>query len=124
MKQIINGVEVELTSEEETEYVQRQADWEAGKSQRMIDDWTRALEKEINDKAAEKSYGSGVSCTSYKDSTNPQWAAEAKAFIAWRDSVYTYAYDYLAKSQSGEIQNPNVENFLSGVPVISWPNAI
>ena len=124
MKQIINGIEIELTPEEEKEYEQRQADWESGSSQRLIDDCTRALEKEINDKAAEKSYSSGVSCASYKDSTNPQWAAEANIFIVWRDSVYSYAYDYLSKAQSGKIKNPSIENFIAGVPVISWPNAI
>ncbi|KTD29662.1 hypothetical protein [Legionella maceachernii] len=124
MKQIVDGIEVELTPEEEDQYNLRQTDWEAGASQRMIDNCTRALEMAINDKAAEKSYSSGVSCASYKDSTNSQWTAEANTFIAWRDLVYTYAYDYLAKAQSGDIQNPNIENFMAGIPEMNWPNAI
>ena len=121
MKQIINGKEIDLTPEEVIEYNERQAQWEAGNPQRMIDSFTKALEDAIDAKAAEKSYSSAVSCASYKDSTNAQWAAESTAFIAWRDICYEYSYDYLAKAQDGTIPNPNLDDFISGLPVMEWP---
>lgn len=122
MKQMVNGVEVDLTPEEEADYNARQAAWNALAPQRLIDDCQNALELLIDEKAAEKSYSSGVSCASYKDSTNEQWEAEATAFIAWRDICYEYAYDYQARAQAGEIQNPSVEDFLTGVPTLTWPD--
>lgn len=122
MKQMVNGIEVELTPAEVVEYNQRQSYWEAQAPQRMTAQFTEALEKAINDKAAEKSYSSGVSCASYSDSTNAQWAAEAQSFIDWRDRCYEYGYNYLAEAQGGQIPNPNLEDFLSGLPTMEWPN--
>lgn len=121
MKQMINGVEVELNPDEVVEYNARQALWDAQAPERMQGQFTVALEKAINDKATEKTYSSAVSCASYKDSTNAQWAAESTAFIAWRDNCYEYGYDYLAKAQDGTIPNPNLDDFISGLPVMEWP---
>ena len=121
MKQIVNGVEVDLTPEELAEYNQRQNDFNASFGVRLTNDCKAALELHINEVAAERTYSSGVSCVSYKDSTNPQWAAEAAAFIAWRDACYAYAYDYLARAQGGEIPNPSVDDFMATVPAMVWP---
>lgn len=121
MKQIVNGVEVDLTPEEMIEYNQRQADWESGATQRMMGLFTKELEKAINDTAAERQYSSGISCASYVDSTNPQWAEEAQTFIVWRDSVFAYGYHYLEQVQRGEITNPSIESFISGIPGMVWP---
>lgn len=121
MKQMINGVEVDLTPDEEAEYNQRQNDWNAHFGIRLTNDCKAALEKHINDVAAERTYSSGVSCASYKDSTNAQWAAEATAFIAWRDACYVYAYDYLARAQGGDVTNPSVDDFMMGIPPMVWP---
>jgi len=121
MKQIVNGIEVDLTPSEEAEYNERQTLWAEGTAQRLTEGFTIALEKAINDKAAEKSYSSGVSCATYKDSTNAQWAAEGTAFVAWRDNCYEYSYDYLSRAQSGEIPSPTLEDFLNGLPTMIWP---
>lgn len=123
MKKLINGIEVELNPAEVSEFNAREEAWNADNPQRMIDSFTKALEIKIDATANEKTYATGVSCASYKDSTNTQWAAEAAAFIAWRDSAYAYAYDYLARAQAGEIQNPDQDSFIAGVPAMSWPEA-
>ena len=47
------------------------------------------VSKYIDSIAQKKGYDSGVSCASYAASTNATFAADAKAFIAWRDSVWT-----------------------------------
>lgn len=118
---MINGVLVELTANEKAEYFQRESEWEAAQAQQAIDDFTKSLEDTINLKASEKSYNSGASCASYANSTNPQWAAEAAAFIAWRDNCYEYSYDYLEKAQNAQIANPTIEDFISGLPAMEWP---
>lgn len=121
MKKMVNGEEIEMAPQEIEEFNIMQAAW-ASDAGIMIKKFTLALEEVINNKAAEKSYSSAISCVSYKESTNPQWSAEATSFIAWRDSAYTYAYDYLAKFQSGDIQSPNIEHFTAGIPKMIWPN--
>ncbi len=37
-------------------------------------------------------YKSAAHCATYVTSTVPQWAAEAQAFIAWRDAVWVAVY--------------------------------
>ena len=85
MKKIVNGIEVDLTKEDIAASNALQHAWVAEAQTRMIKEFTTHLEQIINEKANEKSYSSGVSCASYVNSTNPQWAEEAQKFITWRD---------------------------------------
>lgn len=86
-----------------------------------IDDYSRAIEAHVDGIARERGYSSAVSCASYVSSTMPQWAAEAGAFIAWRDAVWAYAFSELAKVQSGQREVPTLDAFLGELPVIEWP---
>lgn len=59
-------------------------------------------------------------CSSYVQSTNLYWAAEAKAFIPWRDSMYAYAFQVFSDIQN-EKPIPTQEEFEAGFPKIMWP---
>lgn len=117
----VNGVDVPLNSQEIEEYSERETAWQAAEESRLIARYTELLSDFIELKAKEKGYSSAVSCTSYSLCTNVQWAAEANAFIAWRDLAFEYAFDYLEGVQSGEIINPTPETFLAGLPSMIWP---
>lgn len=116
MKLMINGQLVDATPEQEWQVNTFQA-------QAMRQPWLyeMKLQEAIDFKATEKDYGSGVLCASYVTSTNPKWAAEAQAFVAWRDEAFNYAYNYLARVQDGSIANPSIEDFLTGMPELIWP---
>ncbi|WP_343314241.1 hypothetical protein AAIB41_03565 [Brucella sp. BE17] len=108
-------------------------DWSQGDYRPPIDGSVgpmRPLPTPMYDFAAEPSsidddegYDSGATFASYVNSTKPEWAAEAKAFVAWRDQVWSYALAELDKVQSGEREQPSVEPFLSELPVFDWPSA-
>lgn len=85
-----------------------------------IDDYRRAIQAHIDATARQYSYDSGVTCASYVNSTNAAWAGEATAFVAWRDTVWAYAYAELAKVQAGEREQPTVETILSELPAMTW----
>lgn len=70
--------------------------------------------------AQTKKYKDGVHCASYAQSTNAAWAAEAQAFVAWRDSIYAYALQQYANIQSGQ-PAPTEADFIAGFPEIVWP---
>ncbi len=70
--------------------------------------------------AQSKQYGNAVACASYVSSTNPQWAAEAKAFIDWRDAVFVYAINIQTEVQQGA-PIPSFDEFVAGLPTIIWP---
>lgn len=81
---------------------------------------TRIISNIIDTTAQSKQYENGVSCASYLNSTNPQWASEAQAFISWRDSCYLYAFNLLNDVVSGG-EIPSEQEFIAGIPVIVWP---
>ena len=79
------------------------------------------VQSSIDSTAKSRQYNDGVYCASYAQSTNPTWAAEAQAFIAWRDSMYAYALQVFSDIQSGS-PAPTQEEFVAGFPKIVWPS--
>ncbi|WP_418137231.1 hypothetical protein [Agrobacterium sp. El2ro-1b] len=87
-----------------------------------ITDYEYAIQNLVDGTARERQFRDGVTLASYIGSTKPKWAAEAQAFVAWRDNVWSYAYGELAKVQTGRRQQPTVEQFLAEIAPIAWPN--
>lgn len=86
-----------------------------------IADYRAAIQAMVDRTAQDRLYDSGNSLASYANSTNPRWAAEAQAFIAWRDSVWAFAYDELARVEAGQSPQPTVEQIISELAPIRWP---
>jgi hypothetical protein len=80
----------------------------------------RLVQDTIDDTAKSRQYKNGVYCASYAQSTNPVWAAEAQAFIAWRDSIFAYALQVFSDIQGGQ-PAPTQEEFVAGFPSMVWP---
>lgn len=85
-----------------------------------LNDYEAAIQGYVDDTARSKLFRDGVTLASYTASTNPQWAAEAEAFVAWRDQVWAYAYQELARVQGGDREQPSVTQILSELPLINW----
>jgi hypothetical protein len=80
-----------------------------------------AMSVVVNSKPEEKGYDNIATLCSYTTSKNPQWKAEADAFIEWRDDLFAYAYQILADVQEGKIEIPNEQEFLDNAPQLVWP---
>ena len=78
------------------------------------------IDRLLDTTAQAKQYGSAVACASYVTSTNPQWKAEAEAFVSWRDAVFVYAINIQTEVQGGA-PIPSFDEFVSGLPTIVWP---
>lgn len=115
MKKIVDGVVSEMTPEEIAELEAIPA------PSPTITDYENAIQNLVDSTARERQFADGVSLASYVASTKPKWAAEAQAFVAWRDNVWTYAYSEFAKVQAGSRPQPSVEQFLSEIVRIAWP---
>lgn len=96
---------------------QKQAEEQA----RLLEAFRRAVQAHVDATAQARDYDDGNSIASYVASTNIAWAAEAQAFVSWRDAVWTYAFSELAKVQNGEREIPTVEAFLGELPLMEWP---
>ena len=84
--------------------------------------YERAIQRHIDDTARERNYRNGDALASYAPSTVPEWAAEAQAFVAWRDAVWVYAYAELVKVMNGEREQPSIVEFVEELPSIAWPS--
>jgi hypothetical protein len=83
-------------------------------------DYQAAVEAHVEGTARARDYASAVSCASYVYSTNPAWAAEATAFVAWRDAVWIEVYGTLAAVQ-GVAPAPTIAALVAGLPAMEWP---
>ena len=78
----------------------------------------RAIDAHVEAQAKSMQYNGAAHLASYAASTVPEWQAEAQAFVAWRDQVWTTALDLLADAEaSGEA--PSAEDVLAALP--EWP---
>lgn len=80
-----------------------------------------AIQAHIDTTARGKNYADGTSLASYISSTVAAWAAEAGAFITWRDDVWLYVYAQLAAVEAGQRTQPSVNELLAELPKITWP---
>lgn len=83
--------------------------------------YSAAIQTVVDTAPAERLFRDGVTLASYVASTNPQWAAEAQTFVAWRDQVWAYSYTELEKVLTGQRPQPTIEEFIAELPVIQWP---
>lgn len=82
---------------------------------------TDAIQSHMDTKARELNYDGILSLCTYAASTNPKFAAEGQAGVAWRDACWTKGYEIMAEVQAGTREIPTVERLLSEMPEFSWP---
>jgi hypothetical protein len=81
-----------------------------------------AVSGHLNVIAQQRRYTDGVSLATYANSRNSIWAAEAEAFIDWRDEVWEYTYSEMDKALNGTRELPSEPmDFISELPFIEWP---
>jgi uncharacterized membrane protein YgcG len=85
-------------------------------------DYAAAVQLHIDSTAKIREYADGVACASYSSSTVPQWAADAAAFVPWRDSVWTTVYSVMSAVQAGSRPAPTIEALIAELPSITWPS--
>jgi hypothetical protein len=125
----VSGISPDAVSARSGDIASRIADWIAAGNQVAAyvqpapteADYQAAIQLLIDQTAQSRQYADGVALAGYINSTVPTWTSEATAFIAWRDSVWLYAYGELAKVQAGQRPQPSVAQILSELPTIAWP---
>ena len=93
-------------------------------AEQLLELFRGAIQAHVDATAQTRSYDSGTSLASYVASGNAQWAAEAAAFVTWRDAVWIYTYAELDKVTADPPQRdvPTIEDFLAELPAIAWPD--
>lgn len=84
-------------------------------------DYTAAIDAHVEGTARGKGYNGAAHMAGYVSSSVPIWAAEAAAFVAWRDAVWLAAFEVLEKVKAGVISPPSIDDLVSGLPAPNWP---
>lgn len=85
-----------------------------------VEDYSEVVSRHLDAVARERQYDDARSIASYVASTVPEWAAEAQAFVEWRDQVWTYAIDELERMPASEREAPTIAEFIAELPEIEW----
>ncbi len=76
----------------------------------------QAVDAYVETTAKAKGYNGAAHCASYVASTVPAWAAEAQAFVAWRDAVWLAVY-----AGMDDPAPASVDDVIAALPSIAWP---
>lgn len=82
---------------------------------------TAVINAHVEEAARGRDYNDAAALAGYANSTVPSWAAEAQAFVSWRDQVWITAYSMLAEVEAGTRGIPSETELLEALPDITWP---
>lgn len=80
-----------------------------------------AVQKMLDEKVKERNYDGILSACSYATSTNPKFAAEGQACVAWRDAVWDDCYVLLDRVTNGQMAVPTADELIAMLPKLEWP---
>lgn len=77
----------------------------------------------IDQTAHQKEYDDGVYCASYVGDPDPEFDAQARAFLAWRGRCWRTCYNILNSVTAGTVAPEDVtdEYVLERLPTMEWP---
>lgn len=87
----------------------------------LVDSYIAKMEELFDNKAAERRYHDRYTCSLRAGYPGP-FQAEGTAFAQWMDACNMTAYGIMAAVKGGQRSMPTVEEFLSELPTLTWPN--
>jgi hypothetical protein len=87
----------------------------------LLSTYMAAVNEYVEMAALSRQYSSAAHLATYVTSTNPDWAAEAAAFVSWRDAVWLAALPALNSAQENGEAPEELSLFIASLPTISWP---
>ena len=88
----------------------------------IVAQYTAVVQKHLDDFARTRNYDSILSAATYATSTVPEFAAEGQYAVEARDATWAKCYEVLAAVEAGSRPMPTLEELLTELPVLTWPN--
>lgn len=81
----------------------------------------QAVQTRLDDFARMRNYDGIMSAATYAASAVPKFAAEGQYAVQARDATWAACYQIMADVQAGMRAMPSVEQVLSELPALEWP---
>lgn len=112
---LVDGIVRDATPEEVTEI-------EAHQNRLPTEaEYSVAIQSMLDAKVAERRYDGIISACSYAPCTQPPYAAEGQACLAWRGAVWAKSTEIMDKVLAGTIPQPTIPELLAMLPQLVWP---
>jgi hypothetical protein len=84
-------------------------------------EYTAVMQAALDGKAKERKYDGIMSLCTYATSTNSRFAEEGQAGVTWRDDMWAFGYDLLARVEAGTVPAPTLDELATMLPKMEWP---
>ena len=91
-------------------------------AEQIVAQYTAAVQKHLDDFARTLDYDGIMSACTYATSTVPKFKAEGQYAVEARDATWAKCYEVLAAVEAGSRPMPTLEELLTELPVLTWPN--
>lgn len=91
---------------------------------RILTQLTEAIQEFLDTKVRERNYDGILSLCTYAASTIEKFRLEGQAGVNWRDSCWATAYHIMDEVLTGQRPIPTVEELLSELPKLVWPDEV
>ena len=114
---ILDSIDILLAAKAAREYIEA----EPPTPEEIQANLTQAVQAHMDKTAQERHYDDIFTATSYVNSSDPVFAAEASALLLWRDQVWRLCYTILDEVKAGVRPIPSVTELLNELPKFVWP---
>lgn len=90
--------------------------------EKIIADFAQSVQQHLDDFARTLGYDGIMSACTYATSTVPKFNAEGQYAVEARDATWAKCYEVLAAVEAGSRPMPTLEELLTELPVLTWPN--
>lgn len=113
---------VPLTQEELDEIASRSVPTNAKTKEQIIKEYQAAVQKRLDDFAQTRNYDGILSACTYAASTVTRFKTEGQYCVNVRDTTWAKCYEILDAVNSNSRPMPTLEQLMSELPILSWPN--
>lgn len=91
-------------------------------AEQIIAQYDAAVQQRLDDFAKTRNYTNIMSAATYATSTVPKFKDEGQYAVEVRDATWAKCYEVLAEVEAGSRPMPTLDELLSELPKLVWPN--
>lgn len=91
-------------------------------AEQIIAQYTTGVQQHLDNFARTRNYDGILSAATYATSQVPKFKAEGQYAVEARDATWAKCYEILAAVDAGARPMPTMDELLTELPVLTWPN--